>query len=240
MHNDKNSIVIAPKEQDIDEILVWLKRERDSNGVGFYNNRDVIYKSFQSGKAIVLKHGVENIGMVIWSEDEIHVNIDIFVINPYCRGQGYGRLFYKAISEYFRNEGFKAMKLFCSPQSSERFWMKMGLHKFPDCGWKEHELTYYGILVDTASITYIRNADKIELWDVEPYGAEEKEPKWIWYIETQNEELMYPIVQPCNCNWNLRWSRKGQVLKEEKVKYFTDEDYELYSSPFLYLDKLEE
>ncbi|MPW26144.1 hypothetical protein GC105_10120 [Alkalibaculum sp. M08DMB] len=114
------------------------------------------------------------------------------------------------------------------------------MHKFRDCGQTEHELTYYGILVDTASITYIRNADVIELWDAEPYEAEEKEPKWIWYIETKNEELMYPIIQPCNCNWNLRWSRNGQVITEEKVKYFTDEDYKLYHSQFLCIDKLEE
>ena len=77
--------------------------------------------------------------------------------------QCYGSFFYKAISEYFRNEGFKAVKLFCEPRSSERFWRKMGLRKFPDCGQTEHELTYYWILVDTASITYISNADKIEL-----------------------------------------------------------------------------
>ncbi|MFV0467218.1 MAG: GNAT family N-acetyltransferase [Lachnospiraceae bacterium] len=240
MQNDVNIIEIAPKNQDIDEILIWLKSERDSNVAGFYHNRNVIYESFESGNAIVFKHEEKNIGMVIWHEDEIRVDIDIFVIHPYYQGQGYGRLFYKAISEYFSTKGFKAVKLFCEPRSSERFWRKMGLSKFPDCGLTEHELTYYGILVDTASKTYIKNADKIELWDVEPYEAEGKEPKWTWYIETQNEVLLYPIIQPCNCNWNLRWSRNGQVITEEKVKYFTDEDYEVYCSRFLYIDKLEE
>ena len=94
------------------------------------------------------------------------------------------------------------------------------------------------VLVDTASTSYISNKDKIELWDVEPYEAEKKNPRWIWYVETQKEMLLYPIIQPCNCNWNLRWSRDGVVLKEEKVKYFTNDDYELFHSDFLYIDKL--
>lgn len=239
MQNGEDIIDIAPKEQDIEEILVWLKRERDRNGEGFYNNKNIILESFQRGNVIVLKHRGKNIGMAVWSEDDIHVNIDIFVINPLFHSQGYGSFFYKAISEYFRTEGFKAVKLFCEPRTSERFWIKMGLNKLPDCGYTEHELTYYVILVDTASIINIRNADKIELWDVEPYKAARKEPKWTWYIETQNGDLMHPIIQPCNQDWNLRWCRNSQVLKEEKIKYFTDEAYELYRSKFLYIDKLE-
>ena len=63
--------------------------------------------------------------------------------------------------------------------------------------------------------------DKIELWDDEPYEAEEKEPKWTWYVQMKEGVLMYPIIQPCNFNWKLRWTRNGRKIKEEKVKYFT-------------------
>ena len=114
----------------------------------------------------------------------------------------------------------------------------MGLIKFPDCGYKEQELTYYGFLVDVASTAYIKNADKIELWDVEPHEIDGKQPKWTWYIEFETDKLLYPIVHPCNCNWNLRWSRNNVVLKEEKVKYFTDKNYEVYRSKFLYIERL--
>ena len=99
----------------------------------------------------------------------------------------------------------------------------MGLVRFTDCGQTEHELTYYGVL-----------------WDVESYEAEETNPKWIWYIEIQDDRLLYPIIQPCNCNWNLRWSRNGTVIKEAKVKYFTDEAYKLYCDQFLYIKELGE
>lgn len=244
MQNGEICIETIPRKQDIDDVLLWLKDERDSNGISFYNNRNVIENSFERGNSIVLKHGSKNVGIVIWhGYDEcegMRVDIDIFVIHPHFRRQGYGGLYYKAVSDFFRSGGFQAVKLFCEPRTSESFWIKMGLVKFPSCELTEHELTYYGILVDVASIEYLRKADKIELWNVEPYDAEKIDPKWTWYVEIQNTVLLYPIIHPCNCNWNLRWSRNGVTLKEAKVKYFGDEDYKFYCSQFLCIDKLKE
>ena len=241
MKKIENRIVIAPELEDINEILVWLKEEKENNinQYGFYNNKDIIIKAFESGQAIVFKHGNKSIGLIIWSEsDNILVDIDIFVIHPSYRRKGYGELYYKLVSDYFREKGFKVVKLFCEPKTSESFWKRMGLIKFPNCGYTEHELTYYGILIDVASTTYVKNADKIELWDVEPYESDGKQPKWTWYIEFETDKLLYPIVHPCNCNWNLRWSRNNVVLKEEKVKYFTNESFEVYRSKFLYIERL--
>lgn len=239
MEKDEIFINIEPDEQDLMDVFDWLKDDINIRGEGFYNNKDIIVDSFEKGTLITFKKGNENIGLVTWSEtDIILIDIDIFVIHPSYRGLGYGTIYYNAISDFFRNKGFKVVKLFCYPYISEGFWKKMGLIKFPNCGYTEHELTYYGVLVNTASTAYISNMDKIELWDVEPYEAEEKNPRWTWYVEKQKDMLLYPIIQPCNCNWNLRWSRNGIVLKEGKVKYFTDEDYELYHSKFLYIYQL--
>ncbi len=232
-------IETEPKIQELNEVLEWLKYERncDKSGKGFYNNKNIIEEAYENNNLIIFRRGSESIGLITWSACEnIRIDIDIFVIHPSYRGQGYGALFYDAVSEVFRDRGFIAVKLFCEPSTSESFWKKMGLLKFPDCEYTEHKLTYYGVLVDTATTAYIHNADKIELWDVEPYEAEETNPKWTWYIEMQGNRLLYPIIQPCNCN--LRWSRNGTVIKEEKVKYFTDEDYELYCAQFLYIDQL--
>ena len=241
MRTIENHIEIAPTLQDIKEILVWLKKERDSDilGQGFFNNKDIIMDSFRLGNAIVFKHENKSIGLIVWNEsDDILVNIDIFVIDPSFRGKGLGRLFYHEVCNYFVEKGFKAVKLFCEPKTSENFWIKMGLLKLHDCGYTEHELTYYGVLIDVASTIHMNNAEKIELWDVEPYEAMETEPRWTWYIENDEGRLLYPILHPCNCNWNLRWSRNGDVLKEGKIKYFTNEDFELFKSKFLYIEKL--
>ena len=241
MRTIENHIEMAPTLQDIKEILVWLKEERDcdARGHGFYNNKNIIMDSFRLGNAIVFKHENKSIGLIVWNEsDDILVNIDIFVIHPSYRGKGFGELFYHDVCNYFVEKGFKAVKLFCEPKTSEKFWVKMGLLKLHDCGYTEHELTYYGVLIDVASTIYINNAEKIELWDVEPYEATEVEPRWTWYIENDEGKLLYPILHPCNCNWNLRWSRNGDVLKEDKIKYFTNKDFELFKSKFLYIEKL--
>ena len=241
MRTIENHIEMAPTLQDIKEILVWLKeeRDRDARGRGFYNNKNIIMDSFRLGNAIVFKHENKSIGLIVWNEsDDILVNIDIFVIHPSYRGKGFGELFYHDVCNYFVEKGFKAVKLFCEPKTSEKFWVKMGLLKLHDCGYTEHELTYYGVLIDVASTIYLDNAEKIELWDVEPYEAMEAEPRWTWYIENDEGKLLYPILHPCNCNWNLRWSRNGEVLKEGKIKYFTNKDFELFKSKFLYIEKL--
>lgn len=241
MRTIENHIEMAPTLQDIKEILVWLKeeRDRDARGHGFYNNKNIIMDSFRLGNAIVFKHENKSIGLIVWNEsDDILVNIDIFVIHPSYRGKGFGELFYHDVCNYFVEKGFKAVKLFCEPKTSEKFWVKMGLLKLHDCGYTEHELTYYGVLIDVASTIYLDNAEKIELWDVEPYEAMEAEPRWTWYIENAEGKLLYPILHPCNCNWNLRWSRNGEVLKEGKIKYFTNKDFELFKSKFLYIEKL--
>ena len=236
----KKSIEIQPKRRDINEILSWLKKEKNSNkyGEGFYNNKNIIIDSFELGKTITLKCENENIGLLTWSDDDILVNIDIFVIHPDYRRKGFGEYFYRTVSDYFKVKGVKAIKLFCAPKTSEKFWRKMGLVKLYNCGNFEHELTYYDVLVEVASTTDTSKSDKIELWDVEPYQATENLPQWTWFVDICEDKLNLPIIQLCNCNWNLRWSRNGAVIKEEKVKYFTEKEYELFRSKFLYIEEL--
>lgn len=242
MENDEKYIDTRPNAQDIEEILNWIKDDLKPNGDGFYNNENIIKSSFEKGELIVFKQEKKNIGLAIWTNrvDGLLVDIDIFVIHPAYRRQGLGGFYYNEILELFRNKGIKIIKLFCAPSESESFWRKMGLIKFPECIHTEHKLTYYMVLVDIASSKNISMANKIELWDVEPDEADKKKPKWTWYVEMKNGVLKYPIIQPCDCNWYLRWSRNNRVLKGGKVKYFTNENFGLYRSSFLYIYELKE
>ena len=83
----------------------------------------------------------------------------------------------------------------------------MGLVKLYNCGYTEHELTYYDVLVEVASTTDISNGDKIELWDVEPYESDGKQPKWTWYIEFETDKLLYPLIVSFNTS-----SANGVIL----------------------------
>lgn len=239
MKKDNCLINVAPNNEDIKEILDWLKVEKEREGEGFYNNKGIIEDAFSKGNAIVLKIEDKNIGLTIWSRDDVHANIDIFVIKPSYRSKGYGEFFYKAVTNYFLESDLFAVKLFCSPTSSEKFWSKMGLCELPDGIPGQHELTYFDILVETASTSYNSKCDKIELWDVDYHSSNNIEPKWTWYVDVVNGELVNPIVYPCNCNWKIRWTKQGKVIKEAKVKYFSDDNMEFYYSPFLVLDVLE-
>lgn len=241
MHVNENIIELKPKLQDMEEVLIWLKYETETSfdGHSFYHNIDVIKEAFTSNTLIIFKHKSKSIGLATWSEySPLVVGLNIFVVHPGYREKGFGAFYYKAISDFFRSKHFKVIKLFCSPEESEPFWIKMGLQEFPDCGSQEHKLTYYQLLVDTASIEQESKTDKIELWDTTPNDSMNKEPKWTWYIELKEGILLNPIIQPCDCNWQLRWTKNNKEIKLEKVKYFTDVYCELWKSKILYIEKL--
>ena len=46
-------------------------------------------------------------------------------------------------------------------------------------------------------------------------------------------------MQPCNCNWNIRWSNNGKIIKENKVKRFAS-DFSIEEEPFLFITELKE
>ena len=228
-----------PTKKDLKEIIDWLKEEYELNNEGFYCNRNIISNAQKTGNLIAFKIDNRCVGFVVWSNlYEFVIDIDIFVIHPDYRGKGFGKIFYYFVREHFKNDSNKVFKLFCEPAKSEGFWKKMEFYKLPKLDRSQHELTYYSILVDTASNNYIEGADIIELWDVDPDWVEDNDPKWIWYIETKNNELMLPIIHPCDCNWQIKWSRNGKVLKKEKVKYLTRINYEFYFDRFLIIDNL--
>lgn len=226
-------LVVKPEEKDIEEVLEWLKDEFLSSGNGFYNNKNIILDSFSKGETLVLKEESKSIGLAILSRNDNHVDLDIFVIKLNYRNQGYGKIFYNKISIFLVKNGFLTIKLFCAPATSERFWRKMGLTKLPIDILCSHKLTYYDIIGKTASTLYIKGADKIELWNIDYYKSISNEPMWVWYVDPTENEFQYPIIHPCDCNWKIRISRNGKTLKENKVKYITDEFNEFYNSPFL-------
>lgn len=176
---------------------------------------------------------VEIIGFLTWEKvGNKYLAINIMEIFPKYRKKGYGRIFYEKAEEYFILNNFIAIKLFCSPKSSEIFWRKMGFTKFPDGVHSEPELSYYKLLIKTKTISLLCNlTDKIELWDLEPHQIKEQRPKWTWNL---NDNIKYPILTPCNFEWNLRVTKNGEIIKNTKVKYFF-RDSQFQTPPFLFI-----
>ncbi len=221
-----------PTSKHLAEIRSWLLEEKKNFNEGFYCNWNIIENSFSKNELFVLEFEKMIVGFISWTDHSgKYVDIDIMEISPKFRRKGLGRIMYDMAEQTFKDNSYLAIKLFCSPESSESFWQKMKFTKFPIRGYSESELTYYKPLINVKGLSVNKFlANKIELWNIEPYEIKEQEPKWTWEIYNNN----YPILQPCNPNWNLRLTKNGQIMKEDKIKYF-DSEKEIEFGPFLYL-----
>lgn len=228
--------ITNPNSEQLAEIKKFLFEEDKFNNDGFYCNWNIIEKSFNENRLFTFEVEETIIGFLTWTDyEEKYVAIDIMEINPKFRNKGFGKVLYYKAEEYFKTRDYLAIKLFCSPEISEMFWKKMEFIKFPNRGYSEPELTYYKPLIKTKKISETSKlTNKIELWDLEPYQIKEQIANWTWNIEDNK----YPIFIPCNSNWNLRLTKNGQLVKEDKVKYFNkNKDNEI--GPFLYLKLIE-
>lgn len=234
-------INLTPSVKDLKVIEMWLKEEDKKHKFGFYCNWNIIEKSFKSNKLISFELNKSVIGFLIYSIGDIYIEIDIMEVHHDYRRNGFGKIFFEKIEDVFKKQKILAIKLFCEPRESEHFWRKMGFIKFPDRGYSESDLTFYKPIIEVQSSTEIPNSlNKLELWDVEPYQATITNPYWSWDIELENNKLIKPIIQPCNINWNLRWTKNGKIVKEDKVKYFSNSDNPIEFSPFMYVEQLKE
>lgn len=237
---DKFQINLNPTEPELKNIEKWLVDEYNKYDEGFYCNWNIIEKSFSDKELITFKIDDKIIGFVVWSQNENVIDIDIMEIHPDYRKKGYGKKLFEMLECTFREKKNIAIVLFCEPRESEFFWRKMGFIKFPKRGWSESDLTFYKPLIDVLESTQNpNNLNRLELWNVEPYESAKVSPKWSWNIETNQEKLEKPIMQPCNVNWNVRWIKNGKVIKEDKVKYFA-KDYCIENGPFMFIEELKE
>jgi len=59
-----------PIQEDINEILTWLKHEREIKKEGFYCNRNIINKSFEENEIIIFQVSWKNIWFTVWTISE--------------------------------------------------------------------------------------------------------------------------------------------------------------------------
>jgi GNAT superfamily N-acetyltransferase len=235
----KAQINTEPTKSELDKIEKWLIEEDRKSNDGFHCNWQTIEKAFNNKKLVAFNIKETPIGFLVWRENEIYVEIDFFEIQLEHRGKGIGKVFFEKISEYFQLKGFLAIKLHCSPRESEKFWKKMEFRKFPDRGYSDSDLTYFKPLIEIQKVSNnILAMNKVELWDVEPHQIKKNLPKWTWEVKVENDKLALPIVHPCNCDWNLRWTKNGEIIREGRVKDFDSNESSICYSPFLYIKEL--
>jgi GNAT superfamily N-acetyltransferase len=234
---DEYKVNFLPSKRVLNKIEKWLIEENKKFGEGFLCNWNLIERSFVEKNFISLEINGDPIGFVTWNQEDIYIDIYLMEIHPDFRKKGLGKIYFEKIVDSFKNRGFLAIKLFCEPRESEFFWKKMGFIKFPNRGYAEHDLTYYKPLIDVCEPKEISNdLNKIELWDAEPH-LKNTSPRWTWDINVENDILEKPIFHPCNVNWNVRWTKNGKIIIENKVKYFYEKN-SINFGPFLHIHTL--
>lgn len=231
---------LNPSQNELNEIERWLIDEYQNTKEGFYCNWETIKEAFMEKRLVTLNYQENSIAFLVWSKKEIYTEIDIMEVTPNYRRKGIGRNFVNQFSEYLTNKGFIAIKLFCKPRESEKFWKEMNFKKFPGCIRIARDLTYFKPLIKThLPATSYNGKTRLELWNVEIYQIKNHKPKWVWTIPN-DLKLSKPIIQPCNCNWNLRLTKNGNILKEDKVKNFAKKDEKICYNSFLYIQEITE
>lgn len=240
MKNEELRLNTNPSITDLYAIKEWLKDEYERTGEGFYANWKGIEEDFNNDNLVILSYLNSPIGFVAFFRFEIYVEILLFAIEPKFRNRGFGKILYQKIAEHFRRENYVALKLFCKPEESEAFWKKMDFIEYPDIGYCEHSLTYYKPLIEIEKPTTNKNLNnRLELWDCEPYQKKDRQPAWIWDLDSDNNSTTLPIVLPCNNNWNIRCIKNGEIQKEGNVKSFESKEKIIHFPPFLYISSIE-
>lgn len=225
-------INIKPDVQQLNELKGWLKQEFDISREGFFCNWHTIEKSFQKQQLITCTTDDRIVGFVSWTanNDDNYIEIDLFEIHRDFRKLGYGKKLYELVERYFKSEGYMAVILYCKPRESESFWKKMNFIKFPPRGYSESDLYHYKPLIEVNQYVEVTNKNKLELWDMQLPEINYEKPKWSWEISRDSP----PVLQPCHSDWYLRLTINGNIVKENWVKKFDDQE-DVMLDPFLYM-----
>lgn len=116
---------IKPSEDDINEIMNWLKNERESLEEWFYCNRRVINSSFEENQFIAFQIWWKNIWFAVWSISWKKWMIDIFEISPDYRKKWLWKKFWRQCLHFLKEKGCHNIELECVPTNSQFFWKKL-------------------------------------------------------------------------------------------------------------------
>ena len=230
---------INPTKQNISEIENWLTQERNDKNEGFFTNWEMIPKAFEENRISILKEDDKAIAFALFRiYDEMSV-IDIAEIEPIHRGRGIARKFILDTLDILKSRGVIVVKLFCSPEKSEGFWMKCGFNRFEVPN--NSQINMYKTLIDVLNPTndfLDSKLDKLKLWDCEPHLTDRNQPKWIWELEYKNDNktLVKPIICPAHYDWQIELDSKSKIITN-KVKYFPFDIFD--SGTFIIINSME-
>lgn len=218
-------INLNPTKKHLADIENWLIEEWNKTGNGFYSNWEMISEAFTEKKLSVITENNYAIGFVAYRIYDLYSIIEIVEIKPSERRKDIARKMIDRTLQFFQSKGVLAVELFCSPESSEPFWKKIGFQNFPE-SLEDSKINMFKPLVETLQTTNIAKADfTIKLWDCESCQTESIKPKWIWDLNLMEDNitLINPIIFPVSSQWQMELIKKGEKLFSDKIKWFSED-----------------
>lgn len=227
-----------PNKFDLNSIKNWLEQEMNDTGNSFINNWSSIVESFNSDKFITINKNNFPIGFMTYEINNSIASFKIASIKLNFRSQNIGSFFINEIFQFLRAKDVLAVSLFCSPESSAKFWKKVGFNYFPK-QLNDNAINMYIALIETLKTAKSNNFKPIiKLWDCEPYQARTKEPHKVWCLEflEDNKTFKDPLIFPVSSDWKIELVKSDNNRITEKIKYL-DGDI-LYSNNILIIKSL--
>jgi len=224
-----------------EQIAAWLKEDKDpSTGIGLFGNWEFIKKHIANGTSLIAVKKNRPIGFVCYSTfNRYSATIKYIGVQNAQKNKGIARKLTTLLTSLLKGHGILVVDLFCSPPKTRIFWQKLG---FLDA------LKYYSNPCPRMYIPlvkYLSQSDEpsntvgefLQLWNVPGDMAKERSPTYTWKLEFMKglRQLTYPIVIPCLADWQLRHTRDGQVIFDQKV---TKHKLSLYQDDFLLIAHL--
>lgn len=218
----KYKIETNPSKEQLREIKLWLIQEEEDSGEGFLCNWEIIEKYFNENQLIILLLNQQPIGFTTWKVyDAFLLSISIAEVHPKYRSKGAGKFLMIESFAHLMKQGVKVVELFCEPRSSESFWRSLGFEDFKS-DYAKHDLTLFKPLINVLEPKVDMDCSNfIELWNCEPHHAIDSSPNWTWSFNLKKNTLPAPILLSGGGDWNICWTKNGELMKESKVKYFS-------------------
>ena len=123
--NISHSPPAKANEQDLAVVLGWLESEYQSDGEGFWSNREVIKRSFEKGNLWVIRDEGDAVAFQVGS-----YNPDILCVRKDRQYHGFGCTMFEASFARAMDNNVNVLTVECSPISSLPFWMKQGFELY--------------------------------------------------------------------------------------------------------------
>lgn len=137
-----DTILRAATQQDLDEVMAWLKEEDRNEGTGFWCNRSVIQDAFNEGELHVAVLDCHPVALLAYGL----TNNGILETEPRFRGRGLAKQLVERAIRAERDRDKRCILEFqCAPETSVPFWKHLGFAIFA-----QHGQTYGRMILERA------------------------------------------------------------------------------------------